>query len=98
VSPLRLRRDAVTWRVVAGDVHVSDRRNGTSFSARGAAATIWLHLVHGATFDALVRAVLDEYDVEHDRAVDDLHTFLDELDRRDLLERDGIDQRERTRR
>ncbi len=96
MSPLRLRRDAVTWRVVAGDVHVSDRRTGTSFSARGAAATVWLHLVHGATFDALVHTVLDEYDVERDQAVGDLHTFLGELDRRDLLERDGIDQPDRT--
>jgi hypothetical protein len=84
-GPIRLRDEAVTWRVVDGEVIVLDRRNWAYLSVNGSGALLWDALVSGATEDELAQTLVGEFVVEAGRARDDVARFVGALRRHDLL-------------
>ena len=48
-------------------------------------ALIWKGLQEGKTKDAILETILNEFDVSHEEAADDLEQFLQELRSNDLL-------------
>ena len=49
-------------------------------------ALLWERLEQGATEDELVRALLAQYEVEHDQAETDVRSFVAELRNKGVLE------------
>jgi len=83
---LRLREDAVAWRRVGDEVVALDIRRSVYLSVNRTAAVLWPALVEGATRRQLVSIALDRFDVDPERAADDIDSLLADLAGRDLLE------------
>jgi L-asparaginase II len=63
-------------------LHLGSRRY---FTVSESGLTILTKLEDGCTFDALVAALLDEYEVSHDEAAESVKEFLDRCMAADLL-------------
>ena len=84
---VRLREDAVAWRRVGNEVVAIDLASSTYLGVNRTAAVLWPRLAEGATRDELVWLITEHFDVDADRAAQDLDDFLIRLQRRGLLER-----------
>lgn len=84
---LRLRADAVDWRMVEGQVVALDRGRSVYLAINQSGAALWPPIVKGATREELVRVLLDNFDVDPVRATADVDAFVADLNERDLLER-----------
>lgn len=74
--------DGVVWTRVDDEIIVIDPQSERFFGVRGAGIEAWEAIVHGATPDQALTAVLARYDVPEARAKTDLDELL-----RNLLER-----------
>jgi hypothetical protein len=86
VNRLRLRRDGLHWVEADGEIVALDDQSLQYLSANAAGAVLWRSLIEGATRDALLARILEEFDVEEDVAARDLDGFLTELAMLGLLE------------
>lgn len=84
---LKLRGDAVDWRLVDGQVVALDRGRSVYLAINQAGAALWPPIVEGATHQELVRVLLENFDVDAARASADVDAFVADLNERDLLER-----------
>ncbi len=84
---LRLREEGLAWRAVEGELVALDANASVYLAANGSGALLWKALAEGTTRDALVRTVVETFDVPVDTAQRDVDRFLQELDQRGLLER-----------
>lgn len=84
---LKLRADAVDWRLVEDQVVALDRARSVYLAINQTGAALWPAIVAGVTRDALVRVLLETFDVEADRASADVDAFVAGLNERNLLER-----------
>ena len=77
-SPARLRdrvfRHAphVVWTTLRGETVVFDVERGKYESLNEVATSVWGHIVEGATFDSIVAALQDEYDLSAEGATDQM--------------------------
>ena len=71
------------------EVVVLDVQQSAYFSVNPTGAALWPLLEKGATRDALIEAVLAEFDVDHGTAEQDVDRFLEDLGRRGLLKGSG---------
>jgi Coenzyme PQQ synthesis protein D (PqqD) len=85
-AELKLRKDALEWREVEGEVIVLDLNGSVYMSVNGAGAVCWHALAGGATRDELVRRVTDRFEVDQARAAHDIDAFIEELRSHGLLE------------
>lgn len=72
-------------RALGDEIVALDLRSSTYLSTNLAGTLLWRELERGSTRSQLVQALLDEFDVTHERAVADVDAFVDELRRRGLL-------------
>ena len=82
---MRLRSDRLTWREIDGEIVALDLTNSTYFSANRTASTMLRCLAEDVERDDLVEALMTEYEVDRERAGQDVDEFLGVLDHHDLL-------------
>jgi coenzyme PQQ synthesis protein D (PqqD) len=82
---LELRRDAVEWRRIEGEVIAIDLERAVYLGVNGSGAVLWELLAHGTTRALLVDRLVEEFALDEDRAEEDVDRFLAELERRELL-------------
>lgn len=82
---IRLRQDDVEWREIEGEVVVLDLRRSTYLAVNRIGALLWPRLASGATRDALVEKLVDDFGVQRSRAEPDVDAFLQELREQELL-------------
>lgn len=85
-TTLRLRADALTWRLLDDEIVALDLRRGTYLGVNPTGATIWPALVAGATHDELLSLIVDSFDVDRERARRDIDALVADLQARGLLE------------
>jgi coenzyme PQQ synthesis protein D (PqqD) len=86
VSPLRLRREGVTWLEVDGEVVALDAESSKYLSANASGAVLWQALAKGATRDELAEALTSTFGIDEATARGDVDAFVAELEARQLLE------------
>lgn len=89
-QPVR-RRDAVAERAVAGEtvlvpIRTSARDRVSVLTLNEVGSFVWAALARPTTPQALVQAITDEFEVNPDRALDDLLPFLGRLDELGLVD------------
>lgn len=82
---MKLVERGLTWRELDGTIVVLHLDRSVYLNVTGAGTVIWKCLVHDCSFEDLVDAVLDEFDVDRPTAEGDVAQFVDELRRRALL-------------
>lgn len=87
MSTLQLRREALDWREVDGEIVALESRGSVYLSANRSGAFLWQALAEGATRDTLVSGLAAEYRIDAGLAQRDVDRFLAELDAHGLLER-----------
>ena len=85
-STLRLRGEAVEWRIVDGEVMVLDLRTSTYFAVNGAGAVIWPELADGTTTGDLEARLAEAFDLSPELARRDVGAFVASLRAQGLLE------------
>jgi hypothetical protein len=80
-----LRADAITWRIVDGEVIALDRRTWAYITINESGAVLWPCLLEGASRDELVARLVDAYGIAPETASEDVAGFLRLLESRDLL-------------
>jgi phosphatidylserine/phosphatidylglycerophosphate/cardiolipin synthase-like enzyme len=83
----RLRRDALDWLPVDDEVVVLDQQRGLYLGTNPSGARLWKALGEGASRDQLVELLVDAFEIDRDRAADDVDEFLQTLSNQDLIER-----------
>lgn len=82
---LQLRQDALTWHVLGSDVIVLDLEGSVYLKLNGPGRLLWERLVEPCDRDVLADALVDEYGIDRNQAVDDVAAFVDDLRGRNLL-------------
>jgi Coenzyme PQQ synthesis protein D (PqqD) len=85
-TQLRLRRDALQWREVDGEVIALEGRAATYLAANATGTVLWRALATGTTRADLVATLVEQFGIDKARASDDVDAFLRELAAQDLLE------------
>jgi hypothetical protein len=78
-------RKRVPWRVLDTEALVVDVRGGLLYPLNSVGARIWQLCDGGHTVDAIVRAVVEQFDAGEATIRSDTTTFLDELARAGLI-------------
>lgn len=87
---MRIRTERLTWRELDDEIIALDLDKSSYFTANPAAAVIMKRLADGgASAEELVDLLLGEFDVSREVATADVETFLSDLDRDGLLDRNG---------
>jgi hypothetical protein len=88
VTTLRLRKDAVRWREIDREVVALDLDSSMYLGTNESGVSLWRRLAEGATAEQLVDELVSAFGIEPERATADVCSFLDELEARNLLERE----------
>lgn len=83
---LRLRQEALTWRVVEDEVVALDLHDSVYLAANRTGARLWALLAKGTTREALITSLVEGFGVTTEAAVADVDRFLSQLSQRRLLE------------
>jgi hypothetical protein len=88
VTTLRLRNDAVRWREIDREVVAIDLDSSMYLSTNDSGLLLWRRLADGTTRVELVEVLVHAFGIDAARAEADVAGFLDELEARNLLERE----------
>ena len=80
--------DEVTWRDVNGELVVLKLTSGEYFSFNAVGRLTWMNLSEGKSIADAIETIAAEYDVTHEQAELDVHTFVEGLLSNDLLYKD----------
>ena len=86
---LKLRRDAVDWLDVNGEIVILDMNKSRYMSINHSGAEIWRLLNRGATRQQLIDNLKELYGIDDDQAITDVDGFLSALSEHGLLEGGG---------
>jgi hypothetical protein len=85
MTRLRLRGDLV-WRAAGEEVVALDGEPGRYVSTNAAGGVLWRALADGASREELVRRLVAEFEIDAERAEQDVDAYLAELEENGLLE------------
>jgi hypothetical protein len=85
---LRLRPGALEWREIDGEIVALDVRRSVYLAVNESGAILWPALAEGATEDDLTGRLQEAFDLDADRARQDLDAFVAMLREHDLLDAD----------
>lgn len=86
MNHLKLRGEGLSWREIDDEVVALDMETATYLSANASGRLLWRALAAGATREELVSCLVDEFEIDAERAAADVDTFIAELSERGLLE------------
>jgi coenzyme PQQ synthesis protein D (PqqD) len=81
----RLRPDALSWRVLEGEVIALDLDSSSYLTANESGALLWQALAEGATHARLADILVETYGLPRERAAADVDVFLADAAARGLL-------------
>lgn len=81
-------KDEVTWRDVNGELVVLKLTSGEYYSFNSVGRLSWMNISEGKSIAEVIDAIALEYDVTHEQAASDVHSFVDGLLANDLLNKD----------
>jgi hypothetical protein len=76
---VRLREGDLAWHTVRGELLAADMRAEMYLKGNRAASTLWELLERGATREELAERLVTEFGIEHEHALSDVDSFLEEL-------------------
>lgn len=76
----------VAWQDVGGEAVVVDLDTGVSIGLNSTATFVWKNLEQLEPADLVARTA-EEFGVDRDTAADDVRAFIEEIERRKLVER-----------
>lgn len=82
---LQIDQRAVAWREVEGQIVALDLDDDMYLAVNEAGAVLWPLLVEGADRPELVDALTDTFDIDRERASQDVERFVADLQARGLL-------------
>ena len=82
---VRLRRKALEWRAVDGEVFALDLESSVYLGANDSGALLWEKLDSGTTVAELSRSLVDTYGIAPDVADADVRAFLSAMAAHGLL-------------
>ncbi len=82
---IRLRQDDLEWREIEGEIVVLDLRRSTYLAVNRIGALLWPRLAAGATREALLQRLVDDFGIQRSTAEHDVDAFLQELREQELL-------------
>jgi hypothetical protein len=85
-AAVRLRVDALRWRVVEGQVVAVDLRARRYLTVEGAGAELWPALADGSTVGDLADLLVRRFGIDPATARQDVAALLTDLAARELLE------------
>jgi hypothetical protein len=85
VVMMRLRQDGLTWHVAGEDVVVLDLQGSVYLKLNGSGRILWERLVEPCAEADLIRALVETYGIDEERATADVDGFLTDLRNRGLL-------------
>jgi hypothetical protein len=83
---IKLRQGAASWREIDGETILLDLDTSKYLGLNRAGSALWPAIVHGSTRDELVSRLATEFDLETDRAANDVDAFVAMCRQRNLLE------------
>ena len=83
---LRLRPEAVTWRMVEGEVVALDIDESEYLATNETGGAMWQALAAGTSEAQMVALLVERYGAEQAAAEQDVRAFVDQLRERDLLQ------------
>lgn len=78
--------DHQTSTEVGGERVILDLNKGVYYGLNAVGARIWGLIEEPQTVDAVIEALLEEYDVSRERCREDVFKLLHDLDEQDLIE------------
>ena len=82
---IRLRAEALPWRLLEGEVVALDLTQSVYLTANTSGALLWEALARGTTRSELAGILVEAYGLDADRAAEDVDAFLAEAAARHLL-------------
>lgn len=83
---LRLREEAVEWRLVDDEVVALDLRRSVYLALNRSASVLWPLIAEGTSRDRLVDRLAGEFALERTASERDVDAFVRDLEAQDLLE------------
>ncbi len=84
---LKLRTEDLEWRQIDDEIVVLDARCAEYLAIEGSAVVLWRALETGASRPELVDSLVRRYGIDAQRAGADVDAFVDDLSKRELLDR-----------
>lgn len=81
-----VRRADAVWRDVEGETIVLDLASSQYLGINSTGTLLWEAIAQPTTVDALVRLLVERFEIGQDRALVDVEAFLQECARRGLLD------------
>lgn len=75
-AQIRLRDGAAVWREIDDETVVLALDTSAYLGLNRTATALWPEIADGTTREALISRLLDEFDVDRDRAVADVDAFI----------------------
>lgn len=79
------RRDDLIAQEMDGELVMLDMQSGQYFGLDSIASAIWQHIDQPITVRNLCAKLESEYDVSHERCLEDVLLFLNELHQKELI-------------
>lgn len=89
VAIVKLRPDAVEWRLVDDEVVALDLTRSTYLGINPSGAAIWPLLADGATFEAMGARLVERFGIGPEQAAADVDAFVADLRARGLVSEGG---------
>ena len=87
MTTIRLREEKLRWLESGEEVVAFDEMGAAYFGLNPAGSTLWRRLAAGSSREDLIAALVDEFELDAERAAADVDAFLQQLDAAELLDR-----------
>lgn len=77
--------ESLAVRTVAEETFILEREKNTLHTFNALGGTVWRLLMAGRTCDEIVKAIMDEFEVEHSEAEADFLAFLNRCEQERLV-------------
>lgn len=77
----------LTWRDLDGELVVLNSKSGDYHTFNSVGRSIWLSLAESKPVDVIQTLITNEFDIDSQRALDDIQNFIQDLTQRGLLSR-----------
>ena len=94
-TPTRVKRSAdAVWRVIDGEVVILFPQESALHALTGCGSRIWQLLEEETTVPDVVSSICEEYDVERERAAEEVSAYIDRLESMNLIDVIPVEEKE----
>jgi hypothetical protein len=81
------KKQNLSFRIIKGQAFIVDAEKQTLHNLNETGTRIWQLLEKGKTFDEIAEILYNEFEVPKKQAEEDIKEFIDELERKKLIEK-----------